>query len=706
MTTKYNEKLQRDLMRAIAVRALMNASGDNCFCPVKKPTKFIVTLKPVVKVPNADPFINIQPKFSACTCNTKSSEKTTLTPEQIHVRNNTEALKGKTLLNAFRVLTNSKFISIDPKYNYGNSGILSPSCDKLRLAGGGGGRSVTNENVLLQVREPAKNDGTCECTKHPDRPAPGRVTLSKSTKPAEVKRSKEKICNQDRIYHILQRNCYDETLREMQPRCHIVCTTGENPGKVKQPKKEKKQTQKTTKERAELRKELEQEVDGPTCVEKAIGTSDFSCTTPPQQQEPPPPKAMEKLAWDPLKYFGISCSQENKQEDENCEQKAPCPLSMFPFPRIRKPVSSEAEDCQFDIESHQAAKSTEKAPRKLDKVARPCDSKAQQTAPACPALVEKPPVHEREIHYEPHTRPPDVSSEIIAQQCHRIKKLEQQVDQMRHELSRMKNEIIPADDMLRCTALTSKLRELTALLADLKNRHAEAIATVIMTQKQQGKEKREQTFDTPPSHAPEPSMQPRPETRAEQVQTCFADSYKDELSQTNATFGWRPFVDEATQSSPPSTVRVTPRNTSSVPPSSHTSSVASATNLPCRHNTGEIPLQKSPSFCPHCQCSDHPRCTYVETNLCGEIHALLQQHPPCDVLLSVLLQPNNLYHVNVSVTSTGKPLGCIYATEQAINEAVEADVFNRFLTFFIVDARISMQQKDKILAHTFEFFKN
>ncbi|XP_020715202.1 uncharacterized protein LOC105664985 isoform X2 [Ceratitis capitata] len=76
----------------------MPAGKSRCFCPVKKPTKFIVTLKPVVKMPNADPYLSLKVKSSACTCNTKSAHKPP-TPAQLKVRQNNEALKGKTLLS-------------------------------------------------------------------------------------------------------------------------------------------------------------------------------------------------------------------------------------------------------------------------------------------------------------------------------------------------------------------------------------------------------------------------------------------------------------------------------------------------------------------------------------------------------------------------------------------------------------------------------
>ncbi|XP_036329599.1 uncharacterized protein LOC118741733 [Rhagoletis pomonella] len=482
----------------------------------------------------------------------------------------------------------------------------------------------------------------------------------------------------------------------MPTKCRIVCPRehatiekkSERRREREVKKERKREPREPSKDREQLRRELENAPE-----ERAVPAPPL---VPPAAKKPPGcvDKSVDKtdepqdggagLGAYPSKYLGLSCSADKKTSGEPCVEKRPCSLSMFPFPRIRQRETT------------------------VEPLPPPAPAVTEPEQPCHPVEEKRLPCHEREEYTprEPFTqpKPPDITKEIIAHQCNRIHNLELQVNELRRELRRMRTEIIPPDDMLRCTTLTAKLRELTSLLADLKNRHAEAIAEVIRAQKQASQVDKCETAAEPTvvTRAPQP---PRPQMKAETVQTCFTVDHTDKLSQTNATFGWRPFIDEATQSSPPSTVPVTPKNTSSVPASSHTSSAPSSI-LPCGHDTGAFPLKESPSFCPYCQCSEYPCCTYVERNLYGEIMRLLEDHAPRDILLSVLLQPNNLYHINITVTSTGEPLGCIYATERAINEAVEAEVFERFLTFFIVDARISVQQKDKILAHTFEFFKN
>lgn len=87
---------------------------------MKKPTKFIVTLKPVIKTPNADPYLNLEAEAEAsgCTCNMRNPRKT-ITAEQIQVRTNNEALKGKTLLSKLHIKVNNLlFVKISQIITY------------------------------------------------------------------------------------------------------------------------------------------------------------------------------------------------------------------------------------------------------------------------------------------------------------------------------------------------------------------------------------------------------------------------------------------------------------------------------------------------------------------------------------------------------------------------------------------------------------
>lgn len=96
----------------------------------------------------------------------------------------------------------------------------------------------------------------------------------------------------------------------------------------------------------------------------------------------------------------------------------------------------------------------------------------------------------------------------------------------------------------------------------------------------------------------------------------------------------------------------------------------------------------------------------LTSNLTEAIYDVIENVQPSNIALTILLQVNNLYHINVSVMRTGQSLGCLYATEECIIEANRRHVFEDFLTFFVVDSMNTMEQKNKILSHSFDYVKN
>ncbi|KAI9586472.1 hypothetical protein GQX74_002319 [Glossina fuscipes] len=96
----------------------------------------------------------------------------------------------------------------------------------------------------------------------------------------------------------------------------------------------------------------------------------------------------------------------------------------------------------------------------------------------------------------------------------------------------------------------------------------------------------------------------------------------------------------------------------------------------------------------------------LTSNLPEAIYDVIENVQPSNIALTILLQINNLYHINVSVMRTGQSLGCLYATEECIIEANRRHVFEDFLTFFVVDSMNTMEQKNKILSHSFDYVKN
>uniref|UniRef100_A0A1A9WKQ2 Uncharacterized protein n=1 Tax=Glossina brevipalpis TaxID=37001 RepID=A0A1A9WKQ2_9MUSC len=103
---------------------------------------------------------------------------------------------------------------------------------------------------------------------------------------------------------------------------------------------------------------------------------------------------------------------------------------------------------------------------------------------------------------------------------------------------------------------------------------------------------------------------------------------------------------------------------------------------------------------------DNMNLPLLTSNLNESIYGVLGNVQPSKIALTILLQVDNLYHINVSVMRTGQSLGCLYATEECIIEANQRHVFEEFLTFFVVDSMNTMEQKNKILSHSFDYIKN
>lgn len=95
----------------------------------------------------------------------------------------------------------------------------------------------------------------------------------------------------------------------------------------------------------------------------------------------------------------------------------------------------------------------------------------------------------------------------------------------------------------------------------------------------------------------------------------------------------------------------------------------------------------------------------VRQNLRDIVYDVVRDIDRDNIALTVVLETDQLYHVSVSKTSNGESLACFFSTEDAIQEAKYQNLFKEFLTLFVVNAENSMEQKDRILGHSFEFIK-
>ncbi|XP_016954994.2 uncharacterized protein LOC108027887 isoform X2 [Drosophila biarmipes] len=74
-----------------------------------------------------------------------------------------------------------------------------------------------------------------------------------------------------------------------------------------------------------------------------------------------------------------------------------------------------------------------------------------------------------------------------------------------------------------------------------------------------------------------------------------------------------------------------------------------------------------------------------------------------DIVISIFLRADNLYHVNVRDLSSGCSLGCFLVTDAAIEEAIQLGVFQDILTFSVIDVRNTIKPKSCPLGISFEF---
>ncbi|KAH8352291.1 hypothetical protein KR084_003341, partial [Drosophila pseudotakahashii] len=111
-------------------------------------------------------------------------------------------------------------------------------------------------------------------------------------------------------------------------------------------------------------------------------------------------------------------------------------------------------------------------------------------------------------------------------------------------------------------------------------------------------------------------------------------------------------------------------------------------------------LERKPSST--CQFCRGQRLTQLDSFHC-QLMDLIGDRCLTDIVISIFLRADNLYHVNVRDLSTGSSLGCFLVTDAAIEEAVELGVFQDILTFSVIDVRNTIKPKNCSLGLSFEF---
>lgn len=116
----------------------------------------------------------------------------------------------------------------------------------------------------------------------------------------------------------------------------------------------------------------------------------------------------------------------------------------------------------------------------------------------------------------------------------------------------------------------------------------------------------------------------------------------------------------------------------------------------------QFPLtSKTSSVCQFCKHKNLP----VLASMYEELYNLIGPRPFIEIALTILLRPDNIYHVNVRVLKSNEVLGCLLVNEEGIKEANMLGIFSDITTFCVIDSRNTLSKsKEGIFGgHKFEF---
>ncbi|XP_030383034.1 uncharacterized protein LOC115630560 [Scaptodrosophila lebanonensis] len=113
--------------------------------------------------------------------------------------------------------------------------------------------------------------------------------------------------------------------------------------------------------------------------------------------------------------------------------------------------------------------------------------------------------------------------------------------------------------------------------------------------------------------------------------------------------------------------------------------------------------QKKSSTCQFCR---DKQLILQNSNLHCEVLKLIGKRHFCEIVLTMLLRADNLYHINVRELKTGCVLGCVLVSDAAIEEAIKLDLFKEILTFCVIDKRNTLKPRDCAFGINFELVCN
>ncbi|XP_043063847.1 uncharacterized protein LOC122320006 [Drosophila ficusphila] len=109
--------------------------------------------------------------------------------------------------------------------------------------------------------------------------------------------------------------------------------------------------------------------------------------------------------------------------------------------------------------------------------------------------------------------------------------------------------------------------------------------------------------------------------------------------------------------------------------------------------------RKASSTCQFCRGKSLP---LLDSFLC-QLNDAIGSLCKSDVLISVFLRADNVYHLNLRDLNSGKSLGCFLVSDCGIEEALKMGIFKDILTLSVIDVRNTIKPKNCPLGISFEF---
>ncbi|XP_026834670.1 uncharacterized protein LOC6543363 [Drosophila erecta] len=110
-------------------------------------------------------------------------------------------------------------------------------------------------------------------------------------------------------------------------------------------------------------------------------------------------------------------------------------------------------------------------------------------------------------------------------------------------------------------------------------------------------------------------------------------------------------------------------------------------------------VEKNSSTCQFCQ----GQCLNILNSFHCQLMDCIRDRCLTDLVITLFLRADNVYHVNVRDLSSGCSLGCFLVTDAGIEEAMELGVFQEILTFSVIDVRNTIKSKNGPLGISFEY---